>query len=94
MGGLETCSPREILKIYAPNEAFWDYSRPFCNFFFNLLKSKNFWRLNDIDKDYKWQFFNNPVTGYIYSLVPLADKRCEIYYLSMEQKRLLYLKTV
>ena len=29
--------------------------------FFHLLKSKNFWRLYDIDKDYKWQTFNNSV---------------------------------
>ena len=29
--------------------------------FFHLLKSKNFWRLYDIDKDHKWQTFNNPV---------------------------------
>ena len=31
---------------------------------------------------------------YIYLLVPLADKRYEIYYSSMEQKGLLYLKSV
>ena len=31
--------------------------------FFHLLKSKNFWRLYDIDKDYKWQTFNNPFVG-------------------------------
>ena len=32
--GLGTCSPTEILKMYAPNEAIWGYSRPFHNFFF------------------------------------------------------------
>ena len=29
--------------------------------FFHLSKSKNFWRLYDRDKDYKWQTFNTPV---------------------------------
>ena len=29
LGGLGTCSPREILKIYAPNEAIWGYSTSF-----------------------------------------------------------------
>ena len=45
-GGLGTCSPSEILKIYAPNEAIWGYSTSFI-FFFHLLKSKNVSRLYD-----------------------------------------------
>ena len=49
--GLETCSLKEILKIYALNKAIWGYSRQFHKFFFHLLMSKNVWRLNDIDKD-------------------------------------------
>ena len=44
-GGPGTCSPREILKIYAPNEAIWGYYTSFHKFFFHLLKSKNFLRL-------------------------------------------------
>ena len=51
MEGPGTCSPREILKIYAPNEAIWGYSTSFHKlFFFHLLKSKNFSRLW-LDKD-------------------------------------------
>ena len=45
-GGLGTCSPREILKIYAPNEAIWGYSTSFI-ISFHLLKSKNVLRLYD-----------------------------------------------
>ena len=45
LGGPGTCSPREILKIYAPNEAIWGYSTSFHKVFFHLLKSKNFSRL-------------------------------------------------
>ena len=44
-GGPGTCSPREILKIYAPNESIEGYSTSFHKFFFHLLKSKNFSRL-------------------------------------------------
>ena len=46
----------------APNEAihFGAILDHFISFF-HLLKSKNFWRLYDVDKDYKWQTFNNPV---------------------------------
>ena len=33
LGGLGTCSPREILKMYAANEALWGYSTSFHNFF-------------------------------------------------------------
>ena len=50
LGGPGTCSPREILKIYAPNEAIWGYSTSFHKFFFHLLKSKNFLWLW-LDKD-------------------------------------------
>ena len=38
--GLGTCSPTEILKMYAPNEAIWGYSRPFHNFFSHLKIQK------------------------------------------------------
>ena len=33
LGGLGTCSPREILKMYAANEALWGYSTSFHIFF-------------------------------------------------------------
>ena len=49
LGGLGTCSPREILKMYAPDEAIWGYSRPFRKFFSPLKIQK----LLEIDKDYK-----------------------------------------
>ena len=42
----EHAPPREILKIYAPNEAIWGYSTSFI-IFFHLLKSKNVSRLYD-----------------------------------------------
>ena len=37
-GGLGACSPREILKIYAPSEAIWGYSTSFHKVFFSPLK--------------------------------------------------------
>ena len=45
-GGSGNMLPREILKIYAPNEAIWGYSTSFI-IFFHLLKSKNVSRLYD-----------------------------------------------
>ena len=50
LGGPGTGSPKEILKIFAPNEANWGYSTSFHKFFFHLLKSKNYLRLW-LDKD-------------------------------------------
>ena len=43
--------------ITRPFEAILDH----FIIFFHLLKSKNFWRLYDTDKNYKWQTLNNPV---------------------------------
>ena len=40
LGSLETYSPTEILKMYAPNEAILGYSRPFHKFFSPLKIQK------------------------------------------------------
>ena len=71
----------------------------FHKLFFHLLKSKNFWRPYDIDKDITTRNCKLLIILLIHLLVPLADKthvfsqRYEIYSLSIEQKSLLYLKS-
>ena len=60
-GGVwEHARPEKFLKCnlqMRPFEAILDH----FIIFFHLLKSKNFWRLYDTDKNYKWQTLNNPV---------------------------------
>ena len=85
-GGLKTCSPREILKIYAPNVAIWGYSTSFHKFIFHLLKSKNFSRLW-LDKDIKnGELLIILLYPFVGSSSWQNTRRYEIYSLSFEQK--------
>ena len=85
-GGLKTCSPREILKIYAPNVAIWGYSTSFHKFIFHLLKSKNFSRLW-LDKDIKnGELLIILLYPFVGSCSWQNTRRYEIYSLSFEQK--------
>ena len=92
LGGLGTSSPREILKIYAPNEAIWGCSISFHKlFFFSPLKIQKVFETSWLDKDIRnGELLIILLYTFVFSSSWQNTRRCEIYSFSIEQKTTLW----